>query len=145
GSDVCSSDLLGLMGLTVSGPSLWGLSLTLLVWAIGVGVLMPAIVAAAMHALPERPGFASGAGSTARNLGGAVGVAVSAALHQIDTAVLMAAAGVAMVAAAFICLRVQLGTAQGSAGVPQQPAGRLTSAGHESNGPRSRSRSRLSD
>src|SRR5699024_6927108 len=34
---------LGLMGLTVSGPSLWGLSLTLVVWAIGVGVLMPAI------------------------------------------------------------------------------------------------------
>jgi len=41
-----------------------GLSLTLVVWAIGVGVLMPAIVAAAMHALPGSPGFASGAGSS---------------------------------------------------------------------------------
>src|SRR5699024_10178912 len=99
--------------------------------------LMPAIVAAAMHALPERPGFASGAGSTARNLGGAVGVAVFAALHQVDTGVLMAAAGLAMVAAAFICLRVQQG--EGS-GLSRGPA----SAGPEPNGPRSGTRSRLS-
>lgn len=98
---------LGLTGLTVSGPSLWGLSLALVVWAIGVGILMPAIVAAAMHALPQRPGFASGAGSTARNLGGAAGVAVFAALHRVDTGVLMAAAGAAMVAAALLCLSVQ--------------------------------------
>jgi DHA2 family methylenomycin A resistance protein-like MFS transporter len=134
---------LGLMGLTVPGPSLWGLSLTLVVWAIGVGVLMPAIVAAAMHALPERPGLASGAGSTARNLGGAVGVAVFAALHQVDTGVLMAAAGLAMVAAAFICLRVQQGEGSGLSRGPAG-AGRLTSAGPEPNGPRSGTRSRLS-
>ena len=98
---------LGLMGLTVSGPSLWGLWLALVVWAIGVGILTPAIVAAAMHALPQRPGFASGAGSTARNVGGAVGVTVFAALYTVDTGILMAGAGVVMLAASFICLGVQ--------------------------------------
>src|SRR5699024_418138 len=96
------------------------------------------------HALPERPGFASGAGSTARNLGGAVGVAVFAALHQVDTGVLMAAAGLAMVAAAFICLRVQQGEDSGLARGPAE-AGALTSAGAEPDGPRSGPRSRLSD
>ena len=95
---------LGLMGLTVSGSGLWGLSIALVVWAIGVGILTPAIVAAAMHALPQRPGFASGAGSTARNLGGAVGVTVFAVLAGVDTGVLMAGAGAMMFMAAFICL-----------------------------------------
>ena len=98
---------LGLMGLMVSGPRLWALSFALVVWAIGVGILMPAIVAAAMQALPRRPGFASGTGSTARNLGGALGVAVFAALHEVDRGVLMAGVGVAMAAAALLCLRVQ--------------------------------------
>ena len=98
---------LGLMGLMVSGPRLWALSFALVVWAIGVGIVMPAIVAAAMQALPRRPGFASGTGSTARNLGGALGVAVFAALHEVDRGVLMAGVGVAMAAAALLCLRVQ--------------------------------------
>lgn len=98
---------LGLMGLTVSAPILWALWIALVVWAIGVGILMPASVAAAMHALPQKPGFASGAGSTARNVGGAAGVAVFAALHDVETGVLMAAAGVAMVAAAVVCIQVQ--------------------------------------
>ena len=105
---------LGLMGLTVSAESMWALWIALVVWAIGVGILMPAIVAAAMHALPQRPGFASGAGSTARNLGGAAGVAVFAALHNVETGVLMAAAGGAMVAAAVVCIRVQRQRVQSS-------------------------------
>ncbi|WP_098729963.1 MFS transporter [Brevibacterium epidermidis] len=105
---------LGLMGLTVSAESIWALSIALVVWAIGVGILMPAIVAAAMHALPQKPGFASGAGSTARNLGGAAGVAVFAALHDVETGVLMAAAGGAMVAAAVVCVRVHRQRGQSS-------------------------------
>src|SRR5699024_1573265 len=76
--------------------------------------------------------------------GGAVGVAVFAALHQVDTGVLMAAAGLAMVVAAFICLRVQQGEGSGLSRGPAG-AGRLTSAGPEPNGPRSGPRSRLSD
>lgn len=58
--------------------------------AIGVGLLTPAIVAAAMHALPQRPGFASGAGSTARNVGGGMRVTVFAVLYTGDTRILMA-------------------------------------------------------
>lgn len=127
---------LGLMGLTVSAPSLWALWIALVVWAIGVGVLMPAIVAAAMHALPQRPGFASGAGSTARNLGGAAGVAAFAALHQVDTGVLMAVSGLAMVAAAVACLRVQRQRGQ----VPSVPITATTAGGSVP-----RSRSPLSD
>ncbi|WP_166828825.1 MFS transporter [Brevibacterium limosum] len=116
---------LGLMGLTVSAPSLWALWIALVVWAIGVGALMPAIVAAAMHALPQRPGFASGAGSTARNLGGAAGVAAFAALHQVDTGVLMAVSGLAMVAAAVVCLRAQRQRGQ----VPSVPVTATTADG----------------
>ena len=127
---------LGLMGLTVSAPSLWALWTALVVWAIGVGVLMPAIVAAGMHALPQRPGFASGAGSTARNVGGAAGVAVFAALHDVETGVLMAAAGAAMVAAAVVCIQGQRHRVQSST-VP------LTSM--KGNGPVAGSRSPLSD
>ncbi|MDN5585076.1 MAG: MFS transporter [Brevibacterium sp.] len=109
---------LGLMGLTVSGSGLWGLSIALVVWAIGVGILTPAIVAAAMHALPQRPGFASGAGSTARNLGGAVGVTVFAVLAGVDTEILMVGAGVLMLIGAFICLD----TARRSQGSQMVPA-----------------------
>src|SRR5699024_815088 len=52
---------LGLMGRTVFGRSVWGLTLPVVVWSIGVRVLLPAIVAAAMPALREWTGFASGA------------------------------------------------------------------------------------
>ncbi|MBM6591754.1 MFS transporter [Brevibacterium sp. RIT 803] len=117
---------LGLMGLTVSGTSLWGLWLALFVWAIGVGILTPAIVAAAMHALPQRPGFASGAGSTARNVGGATGVTVFAVLYTVDTGILMAGAGVVMLAASFICLevgrRTQGGRSEGGQAAARVPA-----------------------
>lgn len=98
---------LGLMGLAVSGSDLLGLSLALVVWAIGVGILTPAIVAAAVHALPQRPGLASGSGSTARNVGGAVGVTVFAVLHSTDTGILLAGAGAVMLTASFICLEVE--------------------------------------
>ena len=107
-----------------------------MVWAIGVGILMPAIVAAAMHALPQKPGFASGAGSTARNVGGAAGVAVFAALHEVETGVLMAAAGVAMVAAAVVCIQVQRQRVQPSTGLVTSMKG---------NGSVARSRSPLTD
>lgn len=127
---------LGLMGLTVSAPSMWALWIALVVWAIGVGTLMPAIVAAAMHALPQKPGFASGAGSTARNVGGAAGVAVFAALHEVETGVLMAAAGVAMVAAAVACIQVQRQRVQPSTGLVTSMKGNSSVA---------RSRSPLTD
>lgn len=57
-----------------------GLLVALVVWGCGVGLLTPAVVTAAMGALPGAPGVASGASNTARQAGGAVGVAVFGAM-----------------------------------------------------------------
>jgi len=48
----------------------------LLLWGVGIGLLTPAIVAAAMRAVPAAPGAASGASNTSRQAGGAIGVAI---------------------------------------------------------------------
>jgi DHA2 family methylenomycin A resistance protein-like MFS transporter len=53
----------------------------LLLWGVGLGVLTPAVVAAAMGAVPrERAGLASALNNTARQTGGAIGIAASGAL-----------------------------------------------------------------
>lgn len=53
----------------------------LLLWGIGLGVLTPAVVAAAVRAAPaDRAGLASAANNTARQAGGAVGIAAYGAL-----------------------------------------------------------------
>jgi DHA2 family methylenomycin A resistance protein-like MFS transporter len=53
----------------------------LLVWGIGVGVLTPAVVSAAVGAVePGRTGLASGVNNTARQAGGAVGIALYGAV-----------------------------------------------------------------
>jgi DHA2 family methylenomycin A resistance protein-like MFS transporter len=53
----------------------------MLLWGCGLGVLTPAVVAAAVAALePERAGLASGMNNTARQAGGAVGIAVFGAV-----------------------------------------------------------------
>lgn len=57
----------------------------LAVWGCGIGLLTPAIVAAAMQALPNSPGTASGGSNTARQAGGAIGVALFAALAPAAT------------------------------------------------------------
>lgn len=56
------------------------LALSLALWGSGLGVLTPAIVGAAMKAMPESPGLASGASNTARQAGGALGIAAFAAI-----------------------------------------------------------------
>lgn len=56
------------------------LGVALAVWGFGVGILTPAIVTAALGSAPSRPGAASGASNTARQIGGALGVAVMAAV-----------------------------------------------------------------
>lgn len=59
----------------------------LLVWGSGLGILTPAIVSAALLAVPDnRQGMASGASNTARQSGGALGVAVFAAAAGDATA-----------------------------------------------------------
>ena len=70
----------GLGGLRgIGGPGYPLLLVSLAVWGTGLGLLTPAIVAAALRAVPGGPGIASGASNTARQAGGALGVAVFAA------------------------------------------------------------------
>jgi MFS transporter, DHA2 family, methylenomycin A resistance protein len=53
----------------------------LLLWGVGLGLLAPAVVAAAISAVPaERAGLASGMNNTARQAGGAIGIAAFGAL-----------------------------------------------------------------
>ncbi|MEU6258340.1 MFS transporter [Streptomyces sp. NPDC047043] len=52
-----------------------------LLWGIGMGFLTPAVVAAAIAAVPaERSGLASAMNNTARQTGGAIGIAVAGAV-----------------------------------------------------------------
>ena len=56
---------------------------TLLGLGLGMGLLTPAVVAAALRAgPPDRPGLSSGVNNTARQAGGALGVAVFGAMAQ---------------------------------------------------------------
>jgi MFS transporter, DHA2 family, methylenomycin A resistance protein len=73
----------GVGGLVRLGPdSGYGVLLpALLAWGIGLAVLTPAVVAAAVGSVePERAGLASGINNTARQAGGAVGVAAYGAI-----------------------------------------------------------------
>jgi len=52
-----------------------------LLWGIGLGVLTPAVVAASIAAVPgKRAGLASAINNSARQAGGAIGIAVSGAI-----------------------------------------------------------------
>ena len=73
---------LGLLAMATSvGEPVYPVLLPgLAMWGVGLGILTPAIVTAALEALPQAPGAASGASNTARQTGGAVGVALFSAL-----------------------------------------------------------------
>jgi len=60
--------------------SYWALLPTLLLWGCGNGVLTPAVVAAAVGAVKDRSGLASAVNNTARQTGGAVGIAAFGAV-----------------------------------------------------------------
>jgi DHA2 family methylenomycin A resistance protein-like MFS transporter len=64
------------IALSIGQPSYPALIIALAAWGAGLGVLTPAIVTAAMRTVPDTPGIASGASNTARQTGGALGVAV---------------------------------------------------------------------
>src|SRR6185437_15190518 len=67
-------------GLTVAAGGL-ALLPAFLLWGIGIGVLTPAVVAAAIAAVPERrEGLASAVNNTARQAAGAIGIAVAGAM-----------------------------------------------------------------
>jgi DHA2 family methylenomycin A resistance protein-like MFS transporter len=59
----------------------WTLLPPLLLWGIGIGLLTPAVVAAAVASVePDRAGLASGVNNTARQTGGAFGIAIFGAI-----------------------------------------------------------------
>jgi DHA2 family methylenomycin A resistance protein-like MFS transporter len=60
--------------------SYWAILPALLLWGCGLGVLTPAVVAAAVGAVKERSGLASAVNNTARQAGGAVGIATYGAV-----------------------------------------------------------------
>jgi DHA2 family methylenomycin A resistance protein-like MFS transporter len=60
--------------------SYWTLLPALVLWGCGLGVLTPAVVAAAVSAVRERSGLASSVNNTVRQAGGAVGIATFGAL-----------------------------------------------------------------
>jgi DHA2 family methylenomycin A resistance protein-like MFS transporter len=70
-----------LLGRLVPASSYPTLLPALLLWGSGLGVLTPAVVAAALSAVePSRGGLASGMNTTARQTGGAIGIAAYGAV-----------------------------------------------------------------
>lgn len=68
-----------LIGLGADSPY-WTLLPALLLWGCGLGALTPAVVAAAVAAVKDRSGLASAVNNTARQAGGAVGIATFGAV-----------------------------------------------------------------
>ncbi len=74
---------IGLALLTLAGESSTYAVLlpAFILWGTGLGVLTPAVVAAAIAAVPsDRAGLASGINNTARQAGGAIGIAIAGAI-----------------------------------------------------------------
>ncbi|MGN6723868.1 MAG: MFS transporter [Marmoricola sp.] len=88
------------LGLTIAGTGMAGLAVSiagngfnytvlalfLALWGCGLGVLTPAFVSAAIQTTPDAPGLASGASNTSRQTGGALGIAIFAAIAGPVTA-----------------------------------------------------------
>ncbi|NJC72418.1 MFS transporter [Planosporangium thailandense] len=78
---VAGSGMAGIAAtLTNSGTGYIQLGFFLALWGTGLGILTPAIVSAALRATPRAPGLASGASNTSRQTGGALGIALFAAI-----------------------------------------------------------------
>ncbi|HEY6932150.1 MAG TPA: MFS transporter, partial [Marmoricola sp.] len=86
--------------LTSTGAGYLALGCFLAVWGTGLGLLTPAIVSAALEATPDTPGLASGASNTARQTGGALGIAIFAACAGSAGSVGFASRAVALFTAA---------------------------------------------
>jgi DHA2 family methylenomycin A resistance protein-like MFS transporter len=74
---------IGVALLAVAQPASSYLTLlpAMLLWGVGLGILTPAVVAAAIAAVSmERSGLASAVNNTARQAGGAIGIAAFGAL-----------------------------------------------------------------
>ncbi|HEX5089613.1 MAG TPA: MFS transporter [Nocardioides sp.] len=76
----------GLLATWDSGTPFFALLPALVVWGCGLGTLTPAVVTAAVAAAPpDRSGLASGVNNTARQAGGALGIAAYGALAGSPT------------------------------------------------------------
>ena len=72
---------LALLATAEAGSAFSALLPAFLLWGIGLGILTPAVVAAAIAAVPgERAGLASAINNTSRQAGGAIGIAVAGAV-----------------------------------------------------------------
>lgn len=118
--------------LTNTGNGYLALAFFLAVWGTGLGVLTPAIVAAAMATTPKTPGLASGASNTARQTGGALGIAIfatvagsagSAGFTQRSAGLFVAAAAV-LVLAGILSFTTAPAGAPDSRDAPLSPEGR---------------------
>lgn len=113
---------------TLTRPYYPGLLASLALWGVGIGILTPAVVTAALQAVPAAPGIASGASNTSRQAGGALGVAVFGAVagtaaapgFAVHTGWLLVAAAVAFGAAAAGCAVAALRTVHAAGGVPRR-------------------------
>jgi DHA2 family methylenomycin A resistance protein-like MFS transporter len=100
---------LALLAGAEAGSSYSTLLPAFLLWGVGLGVLTPAVVAAAIAAVPsERAGLASAINNTSRQAGGAIGIAIAGAVAGAPAAagfvggfhaVAIGAAGLYLVAA----------------------------------------------
>jgi DHA2 family methylenomycin A resistance protein-like MFS transporter len=85
-----------------------------LLWGTGLGVVTPAVVAAAIAAVPaDRAGLASAINNTARQSGGAIGIAVAGAIAGEPTAGSRFVSGFHGVALGAACLYVVTALAAG--------------------------------
>jgi MFS transporter, DHA2 family, methylenomycin A resistance protein len=111
GLTVAAAGLAG-VAASIGGLAYAALVCSLALWGTGLGILGPAIVTAALRATPGRAGTASGASNTARQAGGALGVAAFAAVAGSandstfvqHTSWLLTGAAAAFAVAAVCCL-----------------------------------------
>jgi MFS transporter, DHA2 family, methylenomycin A resistance protein len=78
---------LALLAFAQPGSGYGTLLPAFLLWGVGMGILTPAVVAASIGAVPgDRAGLASAINNTARQAGGAIGIAAAGAIAGEPTA-----------------------------------------------------------
>jgi DHA2 family methylenomycin A resistance protein-like MFS transporter len=117
---------LALLAATSAGSSYPSLLAAFLLWGVGLGVLTPAVVAAAVGAVePDRRGLASSVNNTSRQAGGAIGIAMAGAIAGAPAATGAFIAGyhaVALGAAAlYLATALAVGASGAIAGVSAEP------------------------
>jgi MFS transporter, DHA2 family, methylenomycin A resistance protein len=85
GLDLAAVGMAGIAATLSTTAGNLALVLFLALWGIGLGTITPAIVSAALRSTPSEPGLAAGASNTARQTGGALGIACFAAVAGSPT------------------------------------------------------------